>query len=62
MAMYDAKAWLFLGIVLDAMLQRGRPLHLRLLDQPDVRHGRVSTKWLERWLAEEAGGRSGPAS
>ena len=30
------------------------PLHLRLLDHPDVRHGRVSTKWLERWLAGEA--------
>ena len=29
------------------------PLHLRLLDHPDVRHGRVSTKWLERWLAGE---------
>lgn len=28
------------------------PLHLRLLDEPDVRHGRVSTKWLERWLAK----------
>jgi len=27
------------------------PLHLRLLEEPDVRHGRVSTKWLERWLA-----------
>ena len=26
------------------------PLHLRLLDDPDVRSGRVSTKWLERWL------------
>jgi acetyl-CoA carboxylase biotin carboxylase subunit len=26
------------------------PLHLRLLDDPDVRHGRFSTKWLERWL------------
>ncbi len=33
------------------------PLHLRLLDHPDVRHGRVSTKWLERWLAGEAPGR-----
>ncbi len=28
------------------------PLHLRLLDDPDFRHGRFSTKWLERWLAE----------
>ncbi len=33
------------------------PLHLRLLDHPDVRHGRISTKWLERWLAGEAPGR-----
>ena len=33
------------------------PLHLRLLDQPDVRRGRISTKWLERWLASEAQGR-----
>ncbi len=32
------------------------PLHLRLLDDPDVRHGRFSTKWLERWLRK-----SGPA-
>ena len=30
------------------------PLHLKLLDDPDVRQGRVSTKWLERWLAREA--------
>ena len=29
------------------------PLHLRLLDNADVRHGRFSTKWLERWLAGE---------
>jgi len=28
------------------------PLHLRLLEEADVRHGRVSTKWLERWLAK----------
>jgi acetyl-CoA carboxylase biotin carboxylase subunit len=27
------------------------PLHLRLLEEPDVLAGRVSTKWLERWLA-----------
>jgi acetyl-CoA carboxylase biotin carboxylase subunit len=27
------------------------PLHRRLLDDPDVRAGRFSTKWLERWLA-----------
>src|SRR5258706_6808525 len=27
------------------------PLHLRLLEDPDFRHGRFSTKWLERWLA-----------
>jgi len=27
------------------------PLHRRLLDEPDIRSGRVSTKWLERWLA-----------
>ncbi|HKC24052.1 MAG TPA: acetyl-CoA carboxylase biotin carboxylase subunit [Thermoanaerobaculia bacterium] len=27
------------------------PLHLRILDDPDFRHGRFSTKWLERWLA-----------
>ncbi len=27
------------------------PLHRRLLDEPDVRSGRLSTKWLERWLA-----------
>jgi acetyl-CoA carboxylase biotin carboxylase subunit len=26
------------------------PLHIKLLDDPDVRRGRVSTKWLERWL------------
>jgi acetyl-CoA carboxylase biotin carboxylase subunit len=30
------------------------PLHLKLLDDPDLRQGRVSTKWLERWLAREA--------
>jgi acetyl-CoA carboxylase biotin carboxylase subunit len=30
------------------------PLHLRLLDDPDVRHGRFSTKWLERWLQRPA--------
>jgi acetyl-CoA carboxylase, biotin carboxylase subunit len=28
------------------------PLHLRILDDPDFRHGRFSTKWLERWLAK----------
>jgi len=27
------------------------PLHRRLLDAPDIRAGRFSTKWLERWLA-----------
>ena len=27
------------------------PLHLKLLEEPDFRHGRFSTKWLERWLA-----------
>ncbi|HUM02088.1 MAG TPA: acetyl-CoA carboxylase biotin carboxylase subunit [Thermoanaerobaculia bacterium] len=27
------------------------PLHRRLLDEPDFRAGRMSTKWLERWLA-----------
>ena len=27
------------------------PLHERLLEDPDVRLGRFSTKWLERWLA-----------
>ncbi len=27
------------------------PLHLRLLENTDVRRGRISTKWLERWLA-----------
>jgi len=27
------------------------PLHRRLLDEPDFRAGRFSTKWLERWLA-----------
>ena len=32
------------------------PLHLRLLDDPDVRHGRVSTKWLERWLLKNGPG------
>jgi acetyl-CoA carboxylase biotin carboxylase subunit len=26
------------------------PLHLKLLDDPEFRHGRFSTKWLERWL------------
>jgi len=26
------------------------PLHRRLLDEPDFRAGRFSTKWLERWL------------
>jgi acetyl-CoA carboxylase biotin carboxylase subunit len=31
------------------------PLHLKLLDEPDVRAGNVSTKWLERWLARRAG-------
>ncbi len=30
------------------------PLHLMLLDHPDVRLGRISTKWLERWLAGDA--------
>jgi acetyl-CoA carboxylase, biotin carboxylase subunit len=28
------------------------PLHLRLLDDPEVQEGKVSTKWLERWLAK----------
>ena len=28
------------------------PLHLRLLDDPEFRVGRVSTKWLERWLSK----------
>jgi len=32
------------------------PLHLRLLDDPDVRHGRFSTKWLERWLQKNGPG------
>ena len=32
------------------------PLHLRLLDDPDVRHGRFSTKWLERWLLKRGPG------
>ncbi len=32
------------------------PLHLRLLDDPDVRHGRFSTKWLERWLLKHGPG------
>ncbi len=32
------------------------PLHLRLLDDPDVRHGRFSTKWLERWLLKSGPG------
>ena len=32
------------------------PLHLRLLDDPDVRHGRFSTKWLERWLQKHGPG------
>jgi acetyl-CoA carboxylase biotin carboxylase subunit len=32
------------------------PLHLRLLDEPDVRRGRVSTKWLERWLQKSGPG------
>ena len=27
------------------------PLHRRILDEPDFRAGRFSTKWLERWLA-----------
>ncbi len=27
------------------------PLHRLLLDEPEFRAGRVSTKWLERWLA-----------
>jgi acetyl-CoA carboxylase biotin carboxylase subunit len=30
------------------------PLHLRILDDPDFRHGRFSTKWLERWLTRAA--------
>jgi acetyl-CoA carboxylase biotin carboxylase subunit len=30
------------------------PLHLRLLAESDVRHGRVSTKWLERWLSKDS--------
>jgi acetyl-CoA carboxylase biotin carboxylase subunit len=32
------------------------PLHLRLLDDPDMRHGRFSTKWLERWLLKHGPG------
>ncbi|HEY3348890.1 MAG TPA: acetyl-CoA carboxylase biotin carboxylase subunit [Thermoanaerobaculia bacterium] len=32
------------------------PLHLRLLDDPDVRRGRFSTKWLERWLLKHGTG------
>ncbi len=28
------------------------PLHLRLLDDPEFRVGRISTKWLERWLSK----------
>jgi len=32
------------------------PLHLRLLDDPDVRRGRFSTKWLERWLLKHGPG------
>ncbi len=32
------------------------PLHLRLLDDPDVRAGRFSTKWLERWLQKHGAG------
>jgi len=32
------------------------PLHRRLLDEPDIRAGRISTKWLERWLATQRGG------
>jgi acetyl-CoA carboxylase biotin carboxylase subunit len=32
------------------------PLHLRLLDDPDVRRGRFSTKWLERWLQKNGPG------
>ena len=31
------------------------PLHLRLLEEPDVRRGRYSTKWLERWLEQQKG-------
>ena len=31
------------------------PLHLRLLEEPDVRRGRISTKWLERWLERQKG-------
>ena len=31
------------------------PLHLRLLEERDVREGAVSTKWLERWLKESKG-------
>jgi acetyl-CoA carboxylase, biotin carboxylase subunit len=31
------------------------PLHLRLIDAPDVREGNTSTKWLERWLKESKG-------
>jgi acetyl-CoA carboxylase biotin carboxylase subunit len=30
------------------------PLHLKLLEEPDFRHGRFSTKWLERWLQRPA--------
>ena len=32
------------------------PLHLRLLDDPDMRHGSFSTKWLERWLLKHGPG------
>jgi len=32
------------------------PLHLRLLDDPDVRRGHFSTKWLERWLLKHGPG------
>ncbi|MCC6132896.1 MAG: acetyl-CoA carboxylase biotin carboxylase subunit [Acidobacteria bacterium] len=33
------------------------PLHLKLLQEPDVRTGRVSTKWLERWLDAQKPGK-----
>ncbi len=29
------------------------PLHQKLLNEPDIRAGRVSTKWLERWLEDK---------
>jgi acetyl-CoA carboxylase biotin carboxylase subunit len=31
------------------------PLHRALLEEPDIQNGDYTIKWLEEWLAREAG-------